>query len=535
MNTEMLILKQFTELDISLKTEVKQKNHKLWRRLFANIAFVFTLITALVILANGALLDNYFEWREKKILFNCAKTVTETSLDDKESAALIFQQLENNNNVTLVISRFDSVIYSTVRRVNFGYQSGMTGFDMLFGRFGHSDYISGQEEYRNGYIYNLHRPDYNMSYMVYALDYGDGYTVEVLIERTLIEQSAKIAGEFVMFIAAIGLFIALIWSVVFSQKFAKPISDMNKKAVKMAKLDFSNKLDVEFDDEIGQLAGSINELSVSLDKALSELNEKNERLQDEIELERRIDSMRKGFVANVSHELKTPISIIKGYAEALDGKLAENPEKRKKYCGIIRDETERMNHMVVELLELSRLEGGLLPDYKVYDISEAAKHIADIFSDSAEKKQVKIKIHTPSSAMVSADEILIGNALQNLVSNAISHVNEKGEIRIKVAKSPADNEKIRVSVFNSGSMVDPENMEKIWVSFWRADKAHNRSEGRFGLGLSIVKAIMVAHSNNFGVYNISDGVCFWIELDKAFADPIPQLPEKLAVNNPDGQ
>ena len=135
--------------------------------------------------------------------------------------------------------------------------------------------------------------------------------------------------------------------------------------------------------------------------------------------------------------------------------------------------------------------------------------------------------------MVSADEILIGNALQNLVSNAISHVNEKGKINIKVAKSPADNEKIRVSVFNSGSMVDPENMEKIWVSFWRADKSHNRSEGRFGLGLSIVKAIMVAHSNNFGVYNISDGVCFWIELDKAFADPIPQLPEKLMLNEAD--
>ena len=518
-----------------MKTEGKHRSHKLWRRLFANIAFVFTIISALVILANGVLLDNYFEWREKKILYGCAKSVTETSLEDKKAAALAFQQLENNHNVTLVIFQFDSVIYSTVRRVNFGYQSGMTGFDMLFGGFGHGDYTGDLEEYRGGCIYNLYRPNYNMSYMVYELEYGDGYTVQVLIERTLIEQSSKIAGEFVMFISAIGLFIALIWSVVFSQKFAKPISNMNEKAVKMAKLDFSKRLEVEFDDEIGQLAGSINELSVSLDKALTELNEKNERLQNEIELERRIDSMRKGFVANVSHELKTPISIIKGYAEALDGKLAENPEKRKKYCGIIRDETDRMNHMVVELLELSRLEGGLLPDYKVYDISAAAEHIADIFSDSADKKQVKISVEAPSSAMVSADEILIGNALQNLVSNAISHVNEKGKIYIKVAKSPADNEKIRVSVFNSGSMVDPENMEKIWVSFWRADKSHNRSEGRFGLGLSIVKAIMVAHSNSFGVYNISDGVCFWIELDKAFADPIPQLPEKLTLNEIDEQ
>lgn len=171
-----------------------------------------------------------------------------------------------------------------------------------------------------------------------------------------------------------------------------------------------------------------------------------------------------------------------------------------------------------------------MPDYKVYDIAAYAEHLADIFTDSAAKKKAKISAHTPTSAMVRADEILIGNALQNLVSNAISHVNEGGVISIRVAKSPTDDEKIRVSVFNSGSSVDPENMEKIWVSFWRADKAHNRAEGRFGLGLSIVKAIMVAHSNSFGVYNISDGVCFWIELDKAYSDPVPQLPQKSAAS-----
>ncbi len=513
-----------------MKTETKFASHKLSRRLFAHIAFIFTLIIALIIAANGAFLDKYFERREMNILYSCARIVTETSLDVYDNSSIVFLQLVNTHNVTVVIYRNDSVIYSSIRRGSLGDRPGMTGFDMLFGRYQYSEYATEQDSYKGGYIYNLSRPDYNMSYMVYSLDYGDGYTVEVLVQRTLIEQSSKIASEFIIIISSIGLIITLIWSVVFSRYFAKPISDMNNIAIKMAQLDFSKKLDVESDDEIGQLAQSINELSVSLDKALSELNEKNARLQDEIDLERRIDSMRKGFVANVSHELKTPISIIKGYAEALDGKLAENPEKRKKYCGIIREETDRMNHMVIELLELSRLEGGLLPDYKVYDISAAVEHFSDVFAEHAAKKQVKISIHAPSSAMVRADEILIGNALQNLVSNAISHVNEKGKISIRVAKSPADDEKIRVSVFNSGSSVDPENMEKIWVSFWRADKAHNRSEGRFGLGLSIVKAIMVAHSNNFGVYNISDGVCFWIELDKAFADPIPQLPEKLMLN-----
>lgn len=513
-----------------MKTNRSGAKRKLWRRLFAYIALVFTVITAMIISANSALLTRFFEWREKGVLYSCAKTVEATSLDDKESAATVFQQLENTNNVTLVIYHNDSVIYSSIRRGSIGDRPGMTGFDMLFGRFQLYGEISHSEEYKNGQYYNLAHPDLNLSYLGYALNYGDGYTVHVLVQHTLIEQSASIAGEFIMLTSLLGLIIALIWSVIFSKHFSRPISEMNDIAVNMAKLDFSKKLEVDSDDEIGQLACSINELSVALDKALRELNEKNAKLQDEIELERRIDSMRKGFVANVSHELKTPLSIIQGYAEALDGKMADNPQKRKKYCSVIREETERMNHMVIELLELSRLEGGLMPDYKVYDIAAYAEHLADIFTDSAAKKKAKISAHTPTSAMVRADEILIGNALQNLVSNAISHVNEDGIISIRVAKSPTDDEKIRVSVFNSGSSVDPENMEKIWVSFWRADKAHNRAEGRFGLGLSIVKAIMVAHSNNFGVYNISDGVCFWIELDKAYSDPVPQLPQKSAAS-----
>ncbi len=509
-----------------MKTDNKFRKPKLWRRLFANIALVILFITAMVITANSALLDDYFEWREKKVLYSCAKKISETSLEDKVSASNVFRELESDHNVTVVIYQNDCVIYTSIGRGGLNDRPGMTGFDMLFGKFQYSEYATDQEPYKNGYTYNLTRPDGKVKYVVYSLDYGDGYTVEVLVQKTLIEHSANIAGEFVMIILGIGLIIALIWSVLFARNFARPISDMNKIAVKMAKLDFSKKLLVESDDEIGQLACSINELSVSLDSALSELNAKNARLQDEIDLERRMDSMRKGFVANVSHELKTPISIIKGYAEALDGKLAENSEKRKKYCSIIQNETDRMNRMVLELLELSRLEGGLMPEYEVFDIAAFVEQTADVFADSAAKKQINIFVQAPSAAMVRADRGLMSNALQNLISNAISHADIGGKIHIGVTKSPNDNDKIRISVFNSGSSVNPEDMEKIWVSFWRADKAHNRSEGRFGLGLSIVKAIMVAHSNSFGVYNISDGVCFWIELDKAYADPIPQLPEK---------
>lgn len=505
----------------------KSRNHKIWRRLFANILIVLSVITLINISANTYFLPKYFEWREKNILVKCAQTVESTPLDNKMAAAEIFQNIENEHNVVIGIYHYDNLIYSTIRRNMFGGSSNVTGFDMLIGKFHYDKYVTERSEYKNGQYFTLSVPNSTTDYLVYSRNFGNGYTVNIIVQENLIKQSSSIASEFIIIVSSLGLIIALLWSIVFSRRFSRPISDMNKIAVKMAGLDFSQKLIIESDDEIGQLACSINNLSVALDNALGQLNEQNRQLQNEIELERRIDKMRKGFIANVSHELKTPISIIQGYAEALDSKMAENPEKRKKYSAVIRNETERMNHIVIKLLELSKLEGGFMPDYRIYDLVSFCETFLDSFGQTAENKSISISLDAPSSAMVNADEMLIGNAIQNYISNAISHVNEGGKINVRIAESPDDNQKIRLSVFNTGSSVKHSQMEKIWMSFWRADKSHNRADNRFGLGLSIVRAIILAHNNSFGVYNIEDGVCFWFEVDKAYLTPIPQLPEKI--------
>ena len=511
-------------------TNKKIRKHKIWRRLFANILIVLSVITLINISANTYFLPKYFEWREKNILVKCAKTVETTPLDDKMTAAEIFQNLESEHNVVIGIYHNENLIYSTIRQNMFGGRPNVTGFDMLIGNFHYGKYVTEKSEYKNGQYFTLSLPNSATDYLVYSRNFGNGYAVNVIVQENLIKQSSSIASEFIIIVSSLGLIVALLWSIVFSRRFSRPISDMNNIAVKMAGLDFNQKLIIESDDEIGQLACSINNLSVALDNALGQLNEQNRKLQNEIELERRIDKMRKGFIANVSHELKTPISIIQGYAEAIDSKMAENPEKRKKYSAVIRNETERMNHLVIKLLELSKLEGGFMPEYRIYDLVSYCETLLDSFGQAVENKCVSISLDAPSSAMVNADEMLIGNAIQNYVSNAVSHVNEGGKINIRIAESPNDNQKIRLSVINTGSSVKPSHMEKIWTSFWRADKSHNRTENRFGLGLSIVRAIILAHNNSFGVYNIEDGVCFWFEVDRAYLTPIPQLPERISDN-----
>ena len=260
------------------------------------------------------------------------------------------------------------------------------------------------------------------------------------------------------------------------------------------------------------MAVSINTLSESLDKTLRDLEDKNRRLLDEIEAERRLDKMRKGFVANVSHELKTPIAIISGYAEGI--KLSESDgDRQKEYAEIIVEESSRMNEMVLSLLELSRLETGNTPaNIQNYNISEQLRGIAERMNTVFSETQAEVSMDLPDELLVSADESKIAQVISNYLSNAASHVISGGEIKIW---SEDGGEFYKINVFNSGEKIPKKNMEHIWESFWRGEKSHKRENDRFGLGLSIVKAIISLHGFSCGVYNLDNGVVFWFTVRKA--------------------
>lgn len=249
-------------------------------------------------------------------------------------------------------------------------------------------------------------------------------------------------------------------------------------------------------------------MSASLSSTLDDLKRTNLKLRDEIELERQLDVMRKTFVANVSHELKTPISIISGYAEGL--KLNVNGDKREAYCDTIIDESRRMNNLVLSILELSKYESGQInAQFKAFDINGMTDMLLNrIFGNSDIKVQNKI----PAQTVVFADEMQIEQALKSYLENAKSHTPGGGKVYVY---SDEIDGKIRISVHNTGSHISEEEMPFIWQSFYRGDASHKRDKGRFGLGLSIVSAVMKIHNCHCGVYNTEDGVTFWLELDKA--------------------
>lgn len=282
---------------------------------------------------------------------------------------------------------------------------------------------------------------------------------------------------------------------------------MNEITRDMANLKFDRQLKTDRTDEIGQLATSVNEMSASLSTTLDDLNRTNAKLRDEIELERELDKMRKTFVANVSHELKTPIAIISGYAEGL--KLNVNAKHRDEYCDTIIDESNRMNSLVLSILELSKYESGQVPANKTaFDIcSMADMLLGRIFEGTDIDAQNKI----PTKTVVFGDRMQIEQVIKAYLENAKSHVNTRGSVTVYSEELDG---KIRVCVHNTGSHIEKEKMPYIWQSFYRGDDSHKRDNSRFGLGLSIVNAVMNIHNNRCGVYNTDDGVTFWFEIDK---------------------
>lgn len=374
--------------------------------------------------------------------------------------------------------------------------------------------VLSRDESADGSFFEIQQAEGSgMQYIVYCRSLKSGGELEMFSRKSTIDANTDVALTVMGYTAIAAVLIAAFVIFLYTGKFTKPLIRMSAVTKNMAQLDFSEKIDENTHDEIGLLAGSINELSNSLDTALKDLNEKNERLLDDIEQEKKLDTIRKSFVSNVSHELKTPISIIQGYAEGLKIMLPENENSSAgDYCDIIMNETEKMNSLVLQLLELSSYEaGGNQLKKENFSISALVNEYYNASKMVLDENQIDFSVDIDKSFIGFGDIVKINMVLNNYISNAVSHAN--GEKKITV--SCLDNgEMYRLYVFNTGEHIKNEDIENIWQSFYRADKSRSRKDGRFGLGLSIVSAICNLHETKYGVENVENGVRFFADIEK---------------------
>ncbi|EGD49502.1 integral membrane sensor signal transduction histidine kinase [Ruminiclostridium papyrosolvens DSM 2782] len=330
-----------------------------------------------------------------------------------------------------------------------------------------------------------------------------------------IQESSQIAISFSILTGLLTLVLGGLIIYILTSRVTKPIVKLNVIAKKMAVLDFSEKYYVNRNDEIGTLGESINSLSKQLESSIRDLQQANLKLMQDIQKERQIDEMRKEFISNVSHELKTPIAIVQGYAEGLRLNVNDDEENKNFYCDVIIDEANKMDSMVRKLLELSELEFNQISlerdNFPINElITDVLKKKAILFAE----KDAKVTFNSKGkdNVIVNADYYYIEQVFMNYLSNALNHMDDKKIINVDLEITDT---KARVEVFNSGKNIPDEVIESIWMSFFKVDKARTRAYGGTGLGLSIVKAIQKAHNNAYGVINKAEGVMFWFETDLA--------------------
>ena len=342
---------------------------------------------------------------------------------------------------------------------------------------------------------------------------GNGNLIMMRTALESIAESVTISNNFVSYVGFMIAVLILLTVFFITKKITDPITDLSAISDEMKALNFEAKYKPrKFTNELDRLGENINELSSTLEKTITELKNANYELQQDIDKKNELDEMRRDFISNVSHELKTPIALIQGYAEGLsEGINDDDAESRQFYCEVIMDEAAKMNNMVKKLLTLNQLEFGksdmTMERFNIVDMVKNYMKSAEIL---ARQKNVTVRMEEYPDIYVWADEFKTEEILQNYYSNAINHV--AGEMIIEIKLQLIENH-VRISVFNTGTPIPEDSIKHIWDKFYKVDKARTREYGGSGVGLSIVKAIMDSMHQQYGVINYDNGVEFWFELE----------------------
>ena len=354
-------------------------------------------------------------------------------------------------------------------------------------------------------------PQNNTEYLTMWGNFDNG---DIFIMRSPLESIRSAVTIFNRFIGVVGgcvILVSVLLAWYFSKRITEPIMELATLSQKMADLDFDAKYTSGGSNEIGVLGENFNRMSERLEQTISNLKEANYKLQKDIEQKEKRENMRSEFLGNVSHELKTPIALIQGYAEGLKEGVNDDPESREFYCEVIMDEAGKMNRMVKNLLALNQLEFGQDDvQFERFDITSLISGVLQSLDILIEQKEAQVIFRHKNPVYVWADEFKVEQVVRNYVNNALNHVDGEKVIEIKITQ---ENDMAKITVFNTGTPIPEEDLPHIWEKFYKVDKARTREYVGNGIGLSIVKAIMDSFGKGYGAINHTNGVEFWFELD----------------------
>ena len=483
-------------------------------KLFITLSLGILGIITFLILVNNFVFGRFYLYSKRQALKSVYLTVNEYyNTDENGDLSTELEQAAIKNNFDILIRDNQNVNVFTSNKDFFSTLGQMNEMTNKL-NIGEGEIIEKNDAFS---IRKMKDSKNGVTYVLLSATLDNGYLLYIRIPINSIQESVKISNNFLYLMAGFAILIAAVIVSYVSRKFTDPILELNAIAKKMANLDFSHKYRItDADDEINNLGKSINMMSDKLEGTIKQLRNTNIELEKDIEEKSKLDEMRKSFISDVSHELKTPIALIQGYSEGLLENVNNDEESRKFYAEVILDETNKMDKLVKQLLELMKLEYGKreFNDTK-FDVVEVEKEVVRKSKVMLEEKNAKIEFESPEEINVFADDFYIEQVITNYMTNAIKHVEEvNGEKIIKITNDvDIKKKRVRVKVFNTGEKIPEEHMNRIWNRFYKIDSSRNRNDGGTGIGLAFVKAIMTNYGKDFGLVNKENGVEFYFDLE----------------------
>lgn len=485
--------------------------HSIKRQMMVIFVGLIAFILVLIFAVNSSFLEQYYIVHKQGDLTGMFKSldraVKNGSISKESEAEKLERQMEKGNISAVIVKPDGQTIFSTDK----GGESPLYLKLLLYVFNKNQDTGKVLKSTAN---YQINKTKDFASQTEYLEMWGHMAKGSVFVMRSPIEsirESADLANKFLVYVGGIAILLGglLVWF--FSRRITEPIKELAVLSQRMANLDFEARYTSGGGNEIGVLGNNFNVMSSRLKDTISELKGANNRLQKDIEQKERLEDMRTEFLGNVSHELKTPIALIQGYAEGLREGVNEDPESRDFYCDVIMDEAGKMNQMVKNLLILNQLEFGDDDlEFERFDIAGLIRGVLASCEILIQQAEASVDFIADESVFVWADEFKTEQVVRNYLTNALHHVENEKRIEVRVISKDGI---VRVTVFNSGKPIPEEDLNKLWDKFYKVDKAHTREYGGNGIGLSIVKAIMESFHREYGVENFENGVEFWFELD----------------------
>ncbi len=428
------------------------------------------------------------------------------TIEQQDEAEELWHMAEKNNMSYLIVDEDKARMFTNVHDMDM-LQKQLAGY-LLNQVQKKSRILDSTEEYQ---LTRSRSPWNKEEYIEMWGEFADGSIFLIRSPIESIRESASISNRFLIIIGCFMIVICTVLIWYFSKRLTDPILELAALSERMANLDFEAKYTSGGKNEIGNLGDNFNRMSAKLESTISELKSANNCLMKDIEQKEKLEQMRNDFLGNVSHELKTPIALIQGYAEGLKEGVSDDSESREFYCDVIMDEASKMNQMVKNLLALNQLEFGDEDiQFERFDLTAVIRGILQSMEILAQQDDMRVIFRQQEPVYVWADEFKVEQVVRNYVSNAFHHAGLEKVIEVRIKRQ---DDRARITVFNTGAPIPEKDVVHIWDKFYKVDKAHTREYGGNGIGLSIVKAIMESFHQKYGVNNYENGVEFWFELD----------------------